>query len=114
MDELDALKEYVNNPPVSGGQLGAIAFRDLGAGRGLWIYPMMFTFKLVIGRIGADTYEDGWCYRREYMADFIRVFAAMNAWDPAQEKEPEGWVRHPPTGRRRFPDGDPETEEVHV
>lgn len=114
MDEIEAMRSYVESPPVAGGQLGAIAFRDLGDGRGLWIYPMMFTFKLVIGRIGADTYEDGWCYRREYMSDFIQVFMAMNAWDPFKEREPEGWVRHPQTGRRRFPDGDPETEEVAI
>lgn len=114
MDEIEALREYVENPPVAGGQPGAIAFRDLGDGRGLWIYPMMYTFKLVIGKVGADTYEDGWCYKREYMTDFIRVCIAMNAWDPNKEPEPIGWVRHPATGRRRFPDGDPATEEVRI
>lgn len=95
-----------------GGQVGAIGFRDLGDGRGLWIYPMMFTFKLVIGEIGKDTYEDGWCYRRESVEDAIAVHYAMHAWNPETEPEPVGWIRHPTSGRRRFPDGDPATEEV--
>ena len=42
------------------------------------------------------------------------VVIAFLTWNPATETEPSGWVRHPPSGRRRFPDGDPATEEVRA
>lgn len=86
---------------------GAVLFRDLGDGRGIWVYPMMYTFKLVIGSIGSRSYDDGWCY-----ADLGSALSAVAFWNPATEPEPSGWVRHPQSGRRRFPDGDPASEEV--
>jgi len=88
---------------------GAILFRDLGDGRGVWVYPMMYTFKLVIGRIGSRSYDDGWCYGS--MASIVEAFCN---WDPLKEQDPRGWVRHPASGRRRFPDGDPASEEVRA
>ena len=90
-----------------GGVYGAAFFRDLGDGRGLWVYPMLYTFKLVIGPLGSLSYDDQWCYK-----DLQDVVTAFTTWNPLEQAEPEGWVRHPPTGRRRFPDGDPATEEV--
>jgi hypothetical protein len=90
-----------------GENYGAIAFRDLGDGRGVWIYPMLYTFKIAIGPIGSLGYDDDWCYK-----DLESVVAAFALWEPSTEPEPSGWVRHPSTGRRRFPDGDPATEEV--
>jgi hypothetical protein len=87
----------------------AIFFRDIGDGRGIWIYPMLYTFKLVIGRIGWPAYEDEWCYK-----DGRAALMAASQWNPPIEKEPEGWVRHPPSGRRRFPNGDPATEEIRL
>lgn len=83
----------------------AIMFRDLGDGRGIWLYPMLFTFKIVIGPIGACWFQDGWCYK-----DFLRAIHAFGEWNPLTEQEPRGWVRHPSSGRRRFPDGDPASE----
>jgi hypothetical protein len=90
-----------------GGNYGAIAFRDLGDGRGIWIYPMLYTFKIAIGPVGVPWFDNGWCYK-----DLECVVAAFALWEPSTEPEPLGWVRHPSTGRRRFPDGDPATEEV--
>ena len=86
---------------------GSVAFRKLADGRGVWIYPMLYTFKLCIGRLGTPCFDDGWCY-----ADLDSAVAAFALWDPELEPEPSGWVRHPRTGRRRFPDGDPDSEEV--
>jgi hypothetical protein len=37
--------------------------------------------------------------------------AAAEAWNPAEQPEPAGWVRHPQSGRRRE-GGDPAREEV--
>ena len=90
-----------------GGNYGAIAFRDLGDGRAVWIYPMLYTFKIAIGPVDSPGYSDHWCYK-----DLESVVSAFALWEPSTEPEPGGWVRHPPTGRRRFPDGDPATEEV--
>jgi hypothetical protein len=94
---------------LQGGVYNAIAFRDLGDGRGVWLVPMIYTIKLIIGPIGAVWYDDGWCYKTT-----LRAQRAFDEWNPAVDKEPQGWVRHPPTGRRRFPDGDPATEEVRA
>lgn len=88
---------------------GAILFRDLGDGRGVWVYQMIFTFKIVLGPIGLPVYDDHWCYK-----DFASVVIGFTDWNPLEKAEPDGWVRHPPTGRRRFPDGDPQTEEVRL
>jgi hypothetical protein len=44
-----------------GGVYNALAFRELGDGRGVWIIPMIYTTKLIIGPIGAAGYDDGWC-----------------------------------------------------
>jgi hypothetical protein len=90
-----------------GGVFGALEFRDLDDGRGLWVYPQIYTVKLVIGPVDKPWYDDHWCYK-----DAATALTAFREWNPAEQKEPDGWVRHPPTGRRRFPDGDPETEYV--
>jgi hypothetical protein len=91
------------------GVYNAMAYRDLGDGRGIWLIPMLYTFKIIIGPKGSDGYDDGWCYK-----DLHRAIHAFAEWNPLIEPEPQGWVRHPPTGRRRFPDGDPATEEVRA
>lgn len=49
-------------------------------------------------------YADRWCYpTRE------AVFKALAAWDAGKGGEPEGWHKHPDTGRLR-PDCDPAQE----
>lgn len=49
-------------------------------------------------------YDDRWFYERGKAA------AALEAWNG--EGEPEGWFRHPDTGRRR-PGGDPDKEYIN-
>jgi hypothetical protein len=99
--------KLLNPTEEHGGQLGSILFRELGDGRGVWVYPMLYTFKLVIGPLNAGWHNGGWCYK-----DLPSVVVAFVVWNPVTEPEPDGWVRHPPSGRRRFPDGDPTTEEI--
>lgn len=86
---------------------GFRAKRELGDGRAVWIYPLMFTHSICIGKIDYPTYDDRWCYE-----NFDSAKAAVDAWDPLTEKEPEGWHRHPTSGRRR-PGGDKEKEHVN-
>ncbi|HDZ51431.1 hypothetical protein LCGC14_0113010 [marine sediment metagenome] len=67
------------------------------------IMPLMFTHAIITGRIGNKAmYEDRWCY-----AGYDKAVAALEAWDGIGE--PEGWHRHPATGRRRE-EGDPDLE----
>lgn len=51
-------------------------------------------------------YADRWCY-----ADPLKAIVAFATWNGEDGTEPEGWHRHPGSGRRR-PDGDPEREYV--
>lgn len=60
--------------------------------------------RLGISKIGAHGYEDIWDY-----PSVARAIAAAVSWDPAQDAEPDGWMRHHATGRYRV-DGDPRRE----
>jgi hypothetical protein len=87
---------------------GALAQRLLANGGGeLCVYPLLFgAARLTYGRdpnceIG---YDDCWDY-----SDRVAAISAMQRWDG--QGEPEGWMRHPATGRRR-PHGDPSEEYV--
>lgn len=86
---------------------GFVVKRELGDGRAVWIYPLLYTHSICIGRINYPVYDDRWCY-----ADRAKAEAALVAWNPLTQKEPEGWHRHPDSGRRR-PDGDPTKEHVN-
>lgn len=78
-------------------------------GRAGWVMRMMFGARLIVGRCRedwrSDEYDDGWCYK-----DVSLATAALDRWDGTGE--PEGWHRHPTSGRRR-PDGDPSREYVN-
>lgn len=73
---------------------------------GYWaaIQPLMFHYSIQGGHM-FDKWNVAlrWCYTD----DFAAVKKAFDAWDGTGE--PEGWHRHPGTGRRRT-DGDPEQE----
>lgn len=62
------------------------------------------------GRLCADLnpegYDDSWCYN-----SLEGAIAAMKAWDPETQPEPDGWMRHIHTARRR-PGGDASKEYV--
>lgn len=80
-----------------------ISPRDLGDGRWAGVIGYLFTHAIVVGKIGdLNSYDDRWCYH-----DSDSAKAALEAWDGSGE--PEGWHRHPLTGRRRE-NGDAEAE----
>jgi hypothetical protein len=87
---------------------GALAERLLPDGCGeLCVYPLLFgAARLTFGRDPECPfgYDDCWDY-----PDAVAALAAMHAWDG--QGEPEGWHRHPTSGRRR-PEGDPAREYV--
>jgi len=81
--------------------------RLLPDGRAVWIQRQIFTYAITIGH--ADDgfgYDTEWTYETEE-----RALAALKKWNPLEQAEPEGWHRHPDSGRRR-PDGDPAKEYV--
>lgn len=65
------------------------------------LFQFMYTWAIMSG-LSIYGYEDRWCY-----SSYEKAKAALDAWDGTGE--PEGWHRHPNTGRRRHEDG---TEEV--
>ncbi len=66
------------------------------------IVPFIFTHGIVCGRIGDENfYDDRWCFHTLRAAK-----EALDAWDGLGE--PDGWHRHPDSGRRR----DLETGEI--
>ncbi len=75
------------------------------------IMPLLYTSAIIIGR--ADDYmigyEDRWCYAKnpEHARQALREWLARGL-----EGEPDGWHRHPDSGRRR-PDGDATKEYVN-
>lgn len=86
---------------------GYLSERQLPDGRSVWLQRKIFTHAIVIGPTGASCYSDHWCYETRSLAE-----AALAAWDPMTTREPEGWIRHPQSGRRR-PNGDKSKEYVN-
>lgn len=83
--------------------------RVLPDGRAVWIQRKMFTHAITTGRadnvMSIDTH---WCYETKAQA-----LEALERWEPMAQKEPEGWFRHPESGRRR-PNGDPAQEHIRL
>ena len=73
------------------------------------IHKLLFTHAVLLldKESWMDFYIDRWCYSNERDA-----VDALNAWDGINTKEPQGWHRHPNTGRRR-PDGDASQEYIN-
>jgi hypothetical protein len=61
----------------------------------------------IVGGINTGGYDDRWCYHT-----FQEAMEALDRWkDNPGDVEPDGWHRHPPSGRRR-PDGNKDAEHV--
>lgn len=75
-------------------------------GRAIWAHDLMFHASLIIGPPGVPLYDDRWCY-----PDLAAAVLAGQAWMLHGGPEPDGWHRHPATGRRR-PDCDPKQEHI--
>ena len=69
--------------------------RDLGDGRWAAIYQFAFTTAIIVGKVGDTTgYDDRWCYESA-----IAAWTNLQIWNGTGE--PNGWHRHPSSGRRR-------------
>jgi hypothetical protein len=78
---------------------GAIAYRDLGDGRELVVYPQVFNIRLTIGpNTGPGTFEDAWDYATD-----AEAVGACRAWD-GRGDPPGRWLRNLNTARWRYYD----------
>lgn len=79
----------------------------IGENKWAAILRYMFTHAIILGNIG-DIYgfSDRWCYYTHKDAQ-----NSLDAWDGIGE--PDGWHRHPDSGRRR-PDGDRSQEYINL
>lgn len=69
------------------------AIRDLPDGRTIGVHRLMFHYTLHIG-IDLWGYSDRYCFATKALA-----MKAFDEWDG--QGDPEGWHRHPRSGRRR-------------
>lgn len=84
-----------------------LSIRELDDGRAVYLVPMTLgNLRLAIGDRRLCWFDDLWCYQA-HQAD--AAWTAALGWDG--EGEPEGWYRHPATGRRRS-DGTAASEVV--
>lgn len=76
------------------------------AGLFIGLIPQIFNLKVVVGKLEfkSDGYDDGFEF-----TDTEAAIAAFLEWNGTGD--PEGWIRHPDTGRRR-PNGDLSREFV--
>lgn len=83
--------------------------REVADNNFICIVPYMFTHAIIKGRIGnTHSFDDRWCY-----STYEKAKAAIEAWD-GSTGEPEGWHRHPLTGRRRIYDEESFSEHVNM
>jgi hypothetical protein len=81
--------------------------RILPDGREALVMPMLFGVgRLCVGEPGQQYFEDMWCY-----PTVAAALVALANWDGTGE--PDGWHRHPTSGRRR-PECDAAKEYVYA
>ena len=74
-------------------------------GRDAAITRMIFTHA-ILADLTKWGYGDRWCF-----SSLAKAVQALDDWNGEEGTEPQGWHRHPDTGRRR-PDGDATREYV--
>lgn len=63
------------------------------------ICRFMYTWAL-LSDLSNFGYDGRWCY-----SSYDKARSALDAWDGADGTEPDGWHRHPDSGRRRDASG---------
>lgn len=87
-------------------KMGYTASRKLPDGTILAVGPMLGNNGRLFIDIHPNGYEDCYCYD-----SLEAAHSSMMNYNPQTDKEPEGWKRHPFTGRRR-PSGDASKEYI--
>jgi hypothetical protein len=85
---------------------GYTDYTQFANGRDACITRMIFTYA-ILSDLTEYGHGDRWCYE-----SYEGAMVALFAWEHRDgEGEPNGWHRHPDSGRRR-PDGDPTREYI--
>lgn len=87
-------------------EMGYSNWRELPDGSILAVGPMLFGNGRLFVDINSYGYEDCYCYDSLEGAE-----KSMMEFNPEVDDEPQGWKRHPTSGRRRE-NGDPAKEIV--
>jgi len=85
---------------------GYTDYRQFASGRDACITRLGFNYA-ILANLTASGYGDRWCFQT-----YVAAWHALEAWNGTDETEPQGWHRHPASGRRR-PDGDASKEYVY-
>ncbi len=96
-------------PPDASGLCAANGYTDYRAfpsGRDACIARIGLNYA-ILADLTPSWYGDRWCYHTYTLA-----WHALDAWTGDEDSEPQGWHRHPSSGRRR-PDGDASKEYVN-
>lgn len=89
-------------------KMGYTSWRELPDGSILAVGPMAFGNGRLFVDVDSNGYSDCYCYDSLEQAE-----KSMVEYDPESGIEPQGWKRHPFSGRRRV-NGDPTTEYVNM
>ena len=87
---------------------GYTAWRELKDGTIIAVGPMAFGNGRLFMDVNVNGYEDCYCF--DSMDEATK---SMNEYIPESGIEPQGWKRHPFSGRRR-PNGDASKEWVNM
>jgi hypothetical protein len=102
--EVEALETIARHAWRAGDE--TLFLRQIAPGQFLFVYGWRaYGLQLAVG-MGDGYFSDSWIYDVEQRQAGWR---AALGWDG--QGEPEGWYRHPQSGRRR-PEGDPSREFV--
>jgi hypothetical protein len=96
LEKLSKLNNYLAPTPMGDGCYAVLS-------------QFAFTMAIITGNMFDDVgYEDRWCYDSATAAGAALAIWMVNGF----EGEPQGWHRHPDSGRRR-PEGDKEREYIN-
>ena len=93
------IPEPFSPQPIDGGWCIAVVDEQ----RCIDVLSMLYNFRVVetLRSVngGHSFYQRGWCYQGTGTVAFLRVLAALKAWDGSTNTEPQGWIKrtHPVT-----------------
>lgn len=89
-------------------QMGYTSWRLMPSGILIAVGPMTFQNGRLFMDVNSTGYEDCYCFDSLELAE-----QSMKQYDEDSGVEPQGWKRHPFSGRRRK-NGDPSTEYMNM
>lgn len=107
MTDHSRIAEFLHATGMDDEGVTSAMIKVIGEDEYVAIKPLLFHWTMIRGSLfDVNGYDDRWCYANRTLAE-----AALAAFptDAGADYEPEGWHRHPRTGRRRE-NADPDAE----